>query len=93
MPDGYQVTERGLARLCDLGVAVRRGGSRPVYAPLHVDWSERRHHLAGPIAVALIRRLLDLGWFARMPASRALRLTEAGRAGLREQLRLDLPAS
>lgn len=47
-----------------------------------LDWSERRPHLAGRLGAALLTRLLDLGWIARVPESRALRITRPGEAGL-----------
>jgi len=47
-----------------------------------LDWSERRYHLKGVVGAAILRRLLELGWFTRERDTRALRLTPAGRAGL-----------
>jgi DNA-binding transcriptional ArsR family regulator len=47
------------------------------------DWSERRPHVAGPLGVAIARSLFDRGWIERLPQPRAVRLTTAGRAGLR----------
>lgn len=44
-----------------------------------VDWSERRPHVAGGLGAALCRRALEAGWVERLPASRAVRLTPAGR--------------
>lgn len=46
-----------------------------------LDWSERRPHLAGRLGAALLDRLLALGWVARVPGSRALRVSRAGEAG------------
>ena len=37
-----------------------------------VDWSERRDHFAGPLAVALLDRFLDQRWLTRIGDSRAL---------------------
>jgi DNA-binding transcriptional ArsR family regulator len=50
------------------------------------DWSERRPHLAGPLGVALAKRLFALGWIERLPQPRAVRVTPAGQSGLRETL-------
>lgn len=53
-------------------------GRRPVaYACL--DWSERRDHLAGPLAVALLGACLERGWLRRAAADRAIELTPPGR--------------
>lgn len=45
-----------------------------------LDWSERRPHVAGGIGAAICARALEQRWVERLPGSRALRLTEAGRA-------------
>jgi hypothetical protein len=50
-----------------------------------VDWSEQAHHLSGALGAALAARLFELGWVARLPRTRAVRLTDDGRAGLAEQ--------
>ncbi|MGJ3264790.1 MAG: hypothetical protein ACFE0R_16295 [Salinarimonas sp.] len=46
-----------------------------------LDWSERRAHLAGRIGAALCETAFARGWIARMPDSRAVRITPAGNAG------------
>ena len=50
------------------------------------DWSERRPHVAGPLGVALAKSLFAKGWIERLPQPRAVRVTEVGRAGLRDAL-------
>jgi len=52
------------------------------------DWSERRPHVAGPLGVALAKRLFALGWIERLPQPRAIRLTRTGRDGLQATLGL-----
>jgi DNA-binding transcriptional ArsR family regulator len=47
-------------------------------------WTERREHLAGSLGAALCSVVLDAGWAIRRPASRALLVTPAGEARLRE---------
>ncbi len=86
---GYGVAEGG-GRLRDVGVDLQRLKGRLLFAPQHIDWSERRPHLAGPLAVALTHRLFDLGWIARTSSSRAVRVTAAGQVGLRDWLHLSL---
>jgi DNA-binding transcriptional ArsR family regulator len=44
-----------------------------------LDWSERRPHVAGALGAAICRRALDQGWVERLPTSRAVRVTAAGR--------------
>jgi DNA-binding transcriptional ArsR family regulator len=46
---------------------------------LCLDWTERRHHLAGPVATAILRHLLEQGHLRR-GQGRMLRLTPSGEA-------------
>jgi DNA-binding transcriptional ArsR family regulator len=66
-----------------------RPGSRRIFCQPCLDWTERRHHLKGLVGAAILRRLLELGWFKRVPGSRALRLTPSGRAGLFEAFHVE----
>jgi len=80
--------ERLFARL-EVDVAAARAARRR-FAVACLDWSERRHHLAGALGAALLARLLALRWIERMPAGRAVRLTDRGRRGLRQHLRIEI---
>ncbi len=79
----FELTSRGERLLGDFGVdlAAARAGRR-AFALACLDRSERVDHLAGALGAALLARLLDLGWIARTPASRAVQLSPAGRRGL-----------
>ncbi len=77
----YTVTSAGAARLVELGADVHAGDT----GRCCLDWTEQRHHLAGPLGRALLARFLELGWLSPSPKGRALRLTEAGRIGFHEQ--------
>src|SRR5262249_34864910 len=63
--------------------------NRPLTRPC-LDWSERRHHLAGALGVALTQRLLELQWLVRGRQSRAVRVTQDGQAALQAELGLGL---
>ena len=78
----YRLTERGAGTLDGLGVDL--DALRGRRAPLRycLDWSEQRHHLAGPLGTALTDRLFVLGWIRRTDRRRVVLLTGAGRAGL-----------
>lgn len=45
-----------------------------------LDWSERRHHLAGTLGAAIMARFSELNWAARdaTPGSRVVNFTRAG---------------
>ena len=47
-----------------------------------LDWSERRFHLAGPLAAAILRQMLELRWLLSGDG-RQLVVTEKGRRDLR----------
>lgn len=78
------VTEAGLGFLdARLGIALPARGQRPACRAC-LDWSERRAHLAGRLGAALCETAFARGWIARLPDSRAVRVTAAGRAGFAE---------
>jgi hypothetical protein len=64
--------------------------SRRTYARPCLDWSERRPHLAGALGAAVADTLLEREWVTRVPKTRALRVTEAGRDGLRDALGVEV---
>ena len=78
----YPLTAEGTSKLNELGittVGVAPGG-RLLYGC--VDWSERRDHFAGPLAVALLDNFMDKGWLRRAADTRALEVSAAGRTAL-----------
>ncbi|HYX88375.1 MAG TPA: winged helix-turn-helix domain-containing protein [Gaiellaceae bacterium] len=86
-----ETTSKGSRRLSELGIdveAVMKG--RRAFARRCLDWSERRDHLAGALGAAIAARFFELGWIERTRSSRAVRVTEAGRAGLARELAVRL---
>ncbi|MDA8282996.1 MAG: winged helix-turn-helix domain-containing protein [Actinomycetota bacterium] len=76
----YQLGAAGAATFEALGVpldAVVR--ARRSFAHPCLDWSERRHHLAGALGAALLGALTERGWVSRRPTSRAVTLHASGR--------------
>ncbi len=77
----YALSEDGIAELKRLGVTssfVSAHNKRQLYGC--VDWSERRDHFAGPVAVAMLERFIELGWLKRAADSRVLTVTRRGAA-------------
>ncbi|HEX5448793.1 MAG TPA: winged helix-turn-helix domain-containing protein [Gaiellaceae bacterium] len=75
--DGFEPGPQLEASLAALGVR-----SLPTRRPLAlrcIDWSERRPHVAGALGAAICTRALEARWVERLPASRAVRVTSAGR--------------
>lgn len=77
------LTRLGEAFLTDLGVDVTglHAGTRPV-ARVCLDWTERRHHLAGAAGAALFDALLAKRWLARGQRPRHVRITRTGHAAI-----------
>jgi DNA-binding transcriptional ArsR family regulator len=80
----YRLTGRGAALIGEFGIDLAALGARPrTLIRYCMDWTEQRHHLAGALGAAVAGRLFELGWLCHAPlASRAVQLTDAGRAGL-----------
>lgn len=81
--DAFALTEAGAEWFATLGIdaAALRDGRRS-FARHCIDWSERRPHLAGALGAAIAERFVDRGWIRRDRDSRAVSLTEDGRAAL-----------
>lgn len=73
------------ASVLDIDIGELRPG-RHGLACQCLDWTERRHHLAGPLGAQMLLRCCDLGWLARNRRSRAVQLTRSGKSKLREHL-------
>jgi len=87
--ESYQVTPAGIAWLTQRGInGEQLLHGRRVAARACLDWSERRHHVAGAFGAVLTDWLLVQGWFSRVQSSRAVRLTDAGRAGFTREWNL-----
>lgn len=83
----YRLSPGGADFLAGFGVRVPPRRRLVRYC---VDWSEQRHHLAGGLGRGLLDRLHELDWIRRTDATRALRVTDRGRAGLRTTFGVDL---
>jgi hypothetical protein len=86
-----EVTPHGADRFATLGIEVDElaRGRRPLTRAC-LDWTERRHHLAGALGAALATGFLERGWIERLPGSRAVRVTVSGRRALARELGLDV---
>jgi DNA-binding transcriptional ArsR family regulator len=84
---GCAVTTAGTRHLDEFGVNLPAAAA---FAPCHPDWSEHADHLAGPVAEALARRFLQLGWISHRRSGRAVRVTPSGLSGLRDHFHADL---
>ena len=78
------VTPRGHAFFAQLGLDVEAlSRERRPLCRTCLDWSMRRHHLAGALGAALLRRCYELGWARREKGSRVVAFSPAGEKALR----------
>ena len=86
-----EVTVEGSEWLARVGVDLR--GIKPARGGLArqcLDWTERQHHIAGPLGVELLTVLCASGWLRRGRESRAVEVLPKGRLELRAQLGIDV---
>jgi DNA-binding transcriptional ArsR family regulator len=77
--DRYAVTKRGARWFAEaLAIDVEALGQARPLALRCLDWTERRPHVAGALGAALLARLLEDRWVARVAGSRQLRVTSRG---------------
>src|SRR2546423_5310983 len=71
--------ERFLAKALQISADTLTHPRRPVCKAC-LDWSERRHHLAGTLGAAMMTRFTELKWAARdaMPGSRVVNFSRSG---------------
>jgi DNA-binding transcriptional ArsR family regulator len=91
LPDKrFDVSPLGVEWFRNIGLDVaglkptRRGLARQC-----LDWTERTHHLAGPLGVQFMSVLCARGWLRRSAGSRAFRITPRGGMELKRHLNLD----
>ena len=86
----FEVTAAGAAWFKSIGLDVdklkptRRGLARQC-----LDWTERQHHLAGPLGVEFLAVLCANGWARRSKSSRAAEITPKGWIALKHHLGID----
>jgi DNA-binding transcriptional ArsR family regulator len=90
----YRITPKGIAALGALGCDVStlnaapnmRGHSKRVLYDC-MDWSERRDHFAGPLAIKLLEFFIAQHWVRRDKESRGLVVTVAGEPWLQGDMK------
>jgi DNA-binding transcriptional ArsR family regulator len=87
--DGLQLTRNGQRFFARIGIDVEALVSRrrPLCRAC-LDWSVRRHHLAGALGAALLDRCFELGWARRAKGSRVVNFSPSGEHALRERFLL-----
>jgi DNA-binding transcriptional ArsR family regulator len=87
--DGLQLTRNGQRFFAGIGIDSEALVSRrrPLCRAC-LDWSVRRHHLAGALGAALLDRCFELGWARRAKDSRVVNFSPSGEQSLRERFLL-----
>jgi DNA-binding transcriptional ArsR family regulator len=88
--NSYRPTAKGRVAFHELGIDVDQLLQlRRRFASPCLDWSERRPHLAGSLAAALLQQALKRKWLSREPGGRSLMVTALGRRELQSRLALE----
>lgn len=83
----YIVTAAGAQWLSGIGVDIEMiAPSRRGLARQCLDWTERTHHLAGPLGTRLMAALCDQGWLRRSDSTRVVVVTPKGWMALQHTL-------
>lgn len=87
----YDVTAAGADWFARIGLdtATIKPGRHGV-AKQCLDWTEREHHVAGPLGARFMTALCEQGWLMRSKTSRAVQVTPKGVASFREWLGVDV---
>lgn len=93
MPHGsfYDVSPKGEKWFNELDINIEvLKKSKRTFARQCLDWSERKHHLAGSLGAAMLQSMVKKKWIKRIKDSRMTVLTNEGRLALQQQLNLGL---
>lgn len=89
--EGLALTPAGARRLRSLGIdSETLQASRRPLARACLDWTERRHHLAGALGAALLSSFRARDWLIPRNIPRALRVTTTGRRALASHFDIDV---
>jgi hypothetical protein len=86
---GLEPSHKGRRSFEAMGIDldVLSGRRRPLCRAC-LDWSARRHHLAGALGAALLDRFVALGWARIVKGTRVVAFTPGGEQALRERFGL-----
>ncbi|NAS29349.1 helix-turn-helix domain-containing protein [Flavobacteriaceae bacterium R38] len=87
----YKVTKSGEKWFgnLDVNIYVIRLKKRS-FASQCLDWSERKHHLAGALGASFLEKMIEKDWIRKKANSRELTITSNGKAELKNRLNLEV---
>ena len=89
--NSFEIRGKGKKWFAELGIDVdelklqRRSLLRPC-----LDWSERRHHMAGSVAASLLDKMISFDWIRKTKNSRAMIITGKGQKNLHEYFKISV---
>lgn len=87
----YIVTKFGEQWFLKQGISPKKLQKSPrSFAHQCLDWSERKHHLAGALGDALLEMMLNNDWLRKQKDTRKLTLTYKGKNQIKELLNIDM---
>jgi DNA-binding transcriptional ArsR family regulator len=88
-PRQFAITRQGREWFAKLGIELTKAQmNQPRFARCCLDWTERRHHVAGKLGSMMLTRFRELRWLAPVRDSRALRVTLKGEEEFYRLLRI-----
>jgi DNA-binding transcriptional ArsR family regulator len=83
----YEVTTAGKKWFSSLGIDIdNEQQKRRAFARQCLDWSERRHHIAGSLGAALLKKMIADDWVRKAKNSRVIIVTGKGEKKLSDLL-------
>jgi DNA-binding transcriptional ArsR family regulator len=91
--EGFRLCDGARGIFLQAGVDTSALFRKPnAYVRACIDWTERRHHISGPLGAALLQALLDAGVVRRRSEPRALEISQDGKEFLARVFGVDLTA-
>lgn len=88
-PPRFAVTNHGREWFAQLGIELTKTHlNQPQFARCCLDWTERRHHVAGRLGSMMLTRFRELRWLAPVRDSRVFRVTLKGEEEFYRLLRI-----
>jgi hypothetical protein len=87
----FEVTAAGIKWFANLDIdCTRLKEQRRSFSRACLDWTERKHHLAGSLGAALLEKMLRSHWLRAGPESRVLTVTGKGQKEMKELFSIHL---
>ena len=87
----YEVTKVGEKWFCDIDINIDELQSKKrSFAHPCLDWTERKHHIAGALGAAMLATMITKYWLRKKANSRELLITPKGKVELKKRLHLEL---